>query len=492
MTKLNELTMIEALSGLENKEFTAVELVNAYFEAMDATKELNAYITETREIALKQAEESDARRAAGNALPLDGVPIALKDLFCTKGVKTTAASKMLENFVPEYESTVSQKLADAGSILLGKVSNDEFAMGGSNKTSYFGPVTNPWKDKTRADAHIVPGGSSGGSAAVVASFAACASTGTDTGGSIRQPASFCGVVGMKPTYGRCSRWGVVAFASSLDQAGAFGRTVADTAKLLENMMGFDEKDSTSVDLPVPDLSAMVGQDIAGMKIGIPKEYRLDTVPAEIKSAWDKSADLLKEQGAEIVEISLPHTKYAVSTYYIVAPAEASANLARYDGVRYSHRTAENVTSLDDMYQKTRAEGFGEEVRRRILVGTYVLSAGYYDAYYTKAQKVRTLISNDFKTAFETVDAILTPTAPTTAFAVEDALTPVEMYMGDVFTIPTSMAGLPGISVPVAKAENGLPIGMQLIGKAFDEETVIKVADALERVAGFELTPDMRG
>ena len=484
--------MIEALKGLENKEFTAVELVNSYFEAMDATKELNAYITETREIALKQAEESDARRTAGNELPLDGIPMALKDLFCTKGVRTTASSKMLENFIPEYESTVSEKLADAGMIMLGKVSNDEYAMGSSNKTSYFGPVTNPWKDKTRMDAHIVPGGSSGGSAAAVASFAACVATGTDTGGSIRQPASFCGIVGMKPTYGRCSRWGIISYASSLDQAGAFGRTVADTAKLLENMMGFDVKDSTSVDIAVPNLSAMVGQDIAGMKIGIPSEYRSDDVSEEIKSAWDKTADLLKEQGAEIVEISLPHTKYAVSAYYIVAPAEASANLSRYDGVRYGHRTAEDVSSLDDMYSKTRAEGFGEEVRRRILVGAYVLSAGYYDAYYTKAQRVRTLISNDFKKVFETVDAILTPVAPTTAFALEDELSSVEMFLGDVFTIPTSMAGLPGISVPVAKAENGLPIGMQLIGKAFDEETVIKVADALERVAGFELTPDVRG
>ncbi|MCV6599479.1 MAG: Asp-tRNA(Asn)/Glu-tRNA(Gln) amidotransferase subunit GatA [Alphaproteobacteria bacterium] len=490
--KLNELTMIDALKGLENKDFTAVELVKAYFDAMDATKELNSYITETRDVALKQAEESDKRRAEGKALPMDGLPIAMKDLFCTKGIKTTAASRMLENFVPEYESTVSQNLADAGVVLLGKVSNDEYAMGGSNKTSYFGPVMNPWKDKTRTDAHIVPGGSSGGSAAAVASFAAIGATGTDTGGSIRQPASFTGIVGMKPTYGRCSRWGVVAFASSLDQSGAMCRTVADTALMLENMMGFDPKDSTSVNLPVPNLSAMIGQDIAGMKIGIPAEYRSDNMSTEIKSAWDKAAELLKKQGAEIIDISLPHTKYAVSTYYIVAPAEASANLARYDGVRYGHRTEEKVSSLDDMYAKTRAEGFGEEVRRRILVGTYVLSAGYYDAYYTKAQKVRTLISQDFKEAFEKVDAILTPVTPTTAYAIEDELSPVEMYMGDVFTIPTSMAGLPGISVPVAKAENGLPIGVQLIGKAFDEETVIKVADALERVAGFELTPDIRG
>jgi len=490
--KLNELTLVEALKGLENKEFTSVDLVKACFDAMDNTKELNMFITETRENALKQAEESDKRRAEGKALPLDGIPIAHKDMFCTKGIKTTASSKMLGEFVPEYESTVSQKLLDAGVIVLGKVSCDEFAMGGSNKTSYFGPVGNPWKDKTRLDAHIVPGGSSGGSAAVVSSYTAFGATGTDTGGSIRQPAAFCGIVGMKPTYGRCSRWGVVAFASSLDQAGMFGRTVADTAKLMENIMGFDPKDSTSVNMPVPNLSAMIGQDIKGMKVGIPAEYRLDTVPEEIKTAWDEAAEMLKSAGAEIIDISLPYTKYAVSTYYIVAPAEASANLARYDGVRYTYRTKEKVDSLDDMYSKTRAEAFGDEVRRRILMGTYVLSSGYYDAYYTKAQKVRTLIANDFKSAFEKVDVILTPTAPSTAFALDDELSVVDMYMCDVFTIPTSMAGLPGINVPVKKASNGLPIGMQLIGKAFDEETVIKAADALERTAGFELTPDVRG
>ncbi len=416
---------------------------------------------------------------------MDGIPIAVKDLFCTEGVPTTAASHILEGFAPTYESTVSRQLRDGGAVMLGKTNLDEFAMGSSNTTSWFGPVKNPWGPKDGRE--LVPGGSSGGSAAAVAARLCLAATGTDTGGSIRQPASFCGIVGLKPTYGRCSRWGIVAFASSLDQAGPMTRTVRDAAIMLGVMAGHDPADSTSMPLPVPDFEAAVGRDIRGLKIGVPKEYRIDGMAAEIDAMWRQGEAWLRDAGAEIVEVSLPHTRYALATYYIIAPAEASSNLARYDGVRFGLRVP--GATLDEMYQNTRGEGFGAEVRRRILIGTYVLSAGYYDAYYLKAQKVRTLIARDFAQAFERVDVILTPTAPSDAFAIgEKTDDPITMYLNDVFTVPTSLAGLPGISVPVGLSARGLPLGLQLIGRPFDEETVLRAAAALERAAGFEAGP----
>jgi aspartyl-tRNA(Asn)/glutamyl-tRNA(Gln) amidotransferase subunit A len=485
MTNLTDLTLASAREGLANKDFSARELVDAHIDAMARHKGLNAFITETPELAQAQADAADARIAKDEALPMDGLPIAMKDLFCTEGVRTTAASRILENFVPTYESTVSQNLKNAGAISLGKANLDEFAMGSSNETSYFGAVANPWK-RSGDDATLVPGGSSGGSAAAVAGRMALAATGTDTGGSIRQPAAFTGIVGLKPTYGRCSRWGVVAFASSLDQAGPMTRTVEDAALMLQYMAGHDPKDSTSAPRDLPDFTAAMTGDIRGLKVGIPKEYRPDGLNAEIQALWDQGIAWLKDAGAEPVEISLPHTKYALATYYIVAPAEASSNLARYDGVRFGLR--EDAHDLDELYRLTRAKGFGEEVQRRILIGTYALSAGYYDAYYLKAQQVRNLIAQDFTNAFNDVDVILTPTAPSAAFAAGETHDPVTMYLNDVFTVPTSLAGLPGISVPAGLSSNGLPLGLQLIGRAFDEETVLNVAEVLEKSADFTAKP----
>ena len=488
--ELTHLTIAEALDGLAAGTFSARELTQAHLDAMAAGKALNAYITETPEQALAMADASDARRAEGKALPLDGVPVAVKDLFCTKGVLTTAGSHILDGYTPPYESTVTANLWASGAVMLGKTNMDEFAMGSSNLTSYHGAVTNPWHPQGD-EAPYVPGGSSGGSAAAVAAALAPGSLGTDTGGSIRQPASFCGIVGMKPTYGRCSRWGTVAFASSLDQAGPFARTVRDSALLLGAIAGFDPKDSTSVDCPVPDYADGLSGDVRGMKIGIPAEYRPAELPADISDLWDKGVAGLKDAGAEIVEISLPHTKYALPTYYIVAPAEASSNLARYDGVRYGLRV--EADDLVDMYEGTRGEGFGAEVRRRVLIGTYVLSAGYYDAYYNKARRVRTLIAQDFSKAFEQVDAILTPTAPSEAFRQDAPMDdPIKMYLNDVFTVPASLAGLPGISVPAGLSADGMPLGLQVLGKPFDEPTVFQVGEAIERAAGFDPLGAVRG
>jgi aspartyl-tRNA(Asn)/glutamyl-tRNA(Gln) amidotransferase subunit A len=485
-SRLTDLSVAEAGEGLRTGAFSSVELTRSLLDAIERARDANAFITVTPEIALERAAASDARRAEGTAAgPLDGIPIAIKDLFCTEGVLTTAGSHILDGFVPTYESTVSAKLRAAGAVMLGKTNLDEFAMGSSNVTSFYGPVKNPWGPKDGKD--LVPGGSSGGSAAAVAGRLSLAATGTDTGGSIRQPASFCGIVGMKPTYGRCSRWGIVAFASSLDQAGPMAGTVRDTAIMLGAMAGHDPKDSTSAPVAVPDFEAALTGDIRGLRVGIPKEYRIDGMAGEIDALWRQGVDWLEAAGAETIEVSLPHTRYALATYYIVAPAEASSNLARYDGVRYGLRVAGDT--LDEMYENTRGEGFGAEVRRRILIGTYVLSAGYYDAYYLKAQKVRTLIARDFSRAFETVDVILTPTAPSDAFAIGDKMDdPITMYLNDVFTVPTSLAGLPGISVPVGLSARGLPLGLQLIGRAFDEETVLRTAGVLEQAAGFDVRP----
>ena len=490
MTNLLDLTLAEARDALKAKKISSVELTGAYNQAIEAQNpKLNAYITTTQEQALEMAKQADSRIAKGEAGALEGLPVAIKDLFCTKGVKTTAASKILHNFVPQYESTVTQKLWDAGAVMLGKTNLDEFAMGSSNTTSYFGNVINPWK-RSGDSADLVPGGSSGGSAAAVAARLCLAATGTDTGGSIRQPAAFCGIVGIKPTYGRCSRWGTVAFASSLDQAGMFARTVKDAAITLKAICGHDAKDSTSSLNAVPDFEAVVNAGVKGKRIGVPKEYRMDGMNAEIAALWDKGIQWLKEAGAEVVEVSLPHTHYALPTYYIIAPAEASSNLARYDGVRYGLRAAGDNMPLQDMYYKTRAEGFGAEVKRRIMIGAYVLSAGYYDAYYKKAQRVRALIARDFQIAFESVDAILTPTAPSAAFAIGEKMEdPLAMYLNDVFTVPASLAGLPGISLPAGLDKNGLPLGLQIIGRSFDEETVFKVAGALEQAAGFTSKPE---
>ncbi|MTJ84311.1 MAG: Asp-tRNA(Asn)/Glu-tRNA(Gln) amidotransferase subunit GatA [Telmatospirillum sp.] len=487
MTELTKLSMAEARAGLRAKHFTAVALATAHLDRIAAHRDLNAFVTETPDLAIERAKAADARLAAGQAGAMEGLPIAVKDLFCTEGVRSTASSRILENFVPPYESTVSGKLKAAGAVMLGKTSLDEFAMGSSNMTSAFGPVINPWKRASDPSVQLVPGGSSGGSAAAVAARLALGATGTDTGGSIRQPASFCGLVGVKPTYGRCSRWGIVAFASSLDQAGPMTRTVRDAAIMLGSMVGYDPKDSTSANVPVPDFEAALTGDIRGLKIGIPQEYRPDGLSAEISKLWEDGIAMLRDAGATPVEISLPHTKYALATYYIVAPAECSSNLARYDGVRYGKRV--EGKTLDEMYARSRAAGFGTEVRRRILIGTYVLSAGYYDAYYIKAQKVRRLIADDFAKAFETVDAILTPTAPSAAFGLgETDDNPITMWLNDIFTIPTSMAGLPGLSVPTGLSSEGLPLGLQLIGRPFDEETILKVAHVMERAAGFTAVP----
>ena len=486
MSALTDLTLAAARAGLQRKTFSARELTEAHIAAMTAARPLNAFISETPECALAMADASDARRQRGEALPLDGLPLAIKDVFCTAGVRTTAASRILGNFTPPYESTITARLWEAGAVMLGKTNLDEFAMGSANVTSAFGKVENPWR--RRGDNRpLVPGGSSGGSAAAVAARVALAAIGTDTGGSIRQPASFCGIVGLKPTYGRCSRWGIVAFASSLDQAGPMTRTVEDAALMLQVMAGHDPRDSTSAPRPVPDFTAALGGGIRGLRIGIPREYRVDGMPAEIETLWQKGVEWLRAAGAEPVEISLPMTRYALPAYYIIAPAEASSNLARYDGVRFGLRVAGD--SLDAMYENTRAEGFGAEVRRRILIGTYVLSAGYYDAYYLKAQKVRGLIARDFDAAFTRCDAILTPTTPTAAFAIGERMDdPIAMYLNDIFTVPVNLAGLPGLSVPVGLGGEGLPLGLHVIGRAFDEETVLRVGAAIERAADFKARP----
>jgi aspartyl-tRNA(Asn)/glutamyl-tRNA(Gln) amidotransferase subunit A len=486
MSALTDLTIAEARDGLKARKLSAHELAAAHVAAMDGAKDLNAYITPTPELALEMAQQSDARLAGGQGRPLEGIPLAIKDLFCTKGTRTTAASRILENFVPPYESTVSQNLWDAGAVMLGKTNLDEFAMGSSNMTSAYGGVRNPWR-RRGDDRPLVPGGSSGGSAAAVAARIAMGATATDTGGSIRQPAAFCGVVGIKPTYGRCSRWGIVAFASSLDQAGPITRDVRDAAIMLRAMASHDHKDSTSVPREVPDYEAALGRSIKGLRFGIPREYRLDGMSPEIERLWQQGIAWLKEAGAEPVEISLPHTKYALPTYYIVAPAEASSNLARYDGVRFGLRVPGN--SIEELYENTRGQGFGAEVRRRILIGTYVLSAGYYDAYYLKAQKVRALIARDFTEAYRQCDVILTPTAPSAAFAMGEKMDdPVAMYLNDVFTVTVNLAGLPGISLPAGLSADGLPLGLQLIGRAFDEETLFTVSHVLERAAGFTARP----
>jgi aspartyl-tRNA(Asn)/glutamyl-tRNA(Gln) amidotransferase subunit A len=485
MTDLTALTIASARAKLKAKEISALELTEAYIKAVEAARGLNAYIVETPDQARAMAKASDARLAKGEGGALEGIPLGIKDLFATKGVHTQACSHILDGFKPTYESTVTSNLWAAGAVMLGKLNMDEFAMGSSNETSYYGSVTNPWRRKN-SNAALVPGGSSGGSASAVAAHICAAATATDTGGSIRQPAAFTGTVGIKPTYGRVSRWGVVAFASSLDQAGPIARDVRDTAIMLKAMASVDPKDTTSVDRPVPDYEAVIGKPIKGLRIGIPKEYRADGIPAEINALWDKGAQWLKEQGAEIVEISLPHTKYALPAYYIVAPAEASSNLARYDGVRYGLRVPGD--DLIDTYERTRAAGFGKEVQRRIMIGTYVLSAGYYDAYYVRAQKVRTLIKQDFDKAWSKVDVILTPATPSPAFAPGEITDPVQMYLNDVFTVTVNMAGLPGIAVPAGLSESGLPLGLQLIGKPFDEETLFQTAAAIEQAAGGFVAP----
>ena len=483
MSELTSLSLAAARDGLAKKDFSAVELADAHLLAIEKARALNAYVLETPERATAMAKASDARIAAGKAGPLEGIPLAIKDLFATEGVRTSACSRILDNFVPTYESTVTAQLWRDGAVLLGKTNNDEFAMGSSNETSVCGPVISPWRRKG-SNTPLVPGGSSGGSAAAVAAHLCLGATGTDTGGSIRQPAAFTGTVGIKPTYGRCSRWGIVAFASSLDQAGPFARTVRDTAILLRSMAGNDTKDTTCADVAVPDYEAALGKSLKGLRVGIPKEYRIDGMHAEIESLWEQGRAWLKAAGAELVEVSLPHTKYALPAYYIVAPAEASSNLARYDGVRYGLRVP--GADIRDMYEKTRAEGFGEEVRRRVMIGTYVLSAGYYDAYYLRAQKVRTLIKRDFEEAFKSgVHAMLTPATPSAAFGIGEKgqADPVEMYLNDVFTVTVNMAGLPGIAVPAGLDAHGLPLGLQLIGRPFDEETLFAAAHVIEQAAG---------
>ena len=483
MTDLTTLTIAGLRDGIARRDFTAREVAEAYTIAVAAARMLNAYTVETPEDALAAADAADAGQATGS---LAGIPLGIKDLFATSGVETTAGSRILTGFKPRYESTVTANLRRAGAGMLGKLNMDEFAMGSSNETSAYGPVISPWKRNDGGNAALTPGGSSGGSAAAVAARIAPGVTGTDTGGSIRQPAAFTGICGIKPTYGRCSRWGIVSFASSLDQAGPMARDVRDCAILLEAMAGFDPKDSTSLDLPVPQWEAHLSSDLKGKRVGIPREYRIEGVPRDIDALWDQGIEWLRDAGAEIVEISLPHTKYALPTYYIIAPAEASSNLARYDGVRYGLRV-EGVKTLDDMYAATRAEGFGEEVKRRIMIGTYVLSAGYYDAYYLRAQKVRTLIKRDFELAFQAgVDAILTPATPSSAFGIADedlASDPVKMYLNDIFTVTVNMAGLPGIAVPGGLDRKGLPLGLQLIGKPFEEETLFKTAHVIEQAAG---------
>ena len=481
MTDLTDLTIKDSLTKLKAKEISPVDLTDAYIKKMQNNSKYNAYVTTTTEQALAQAKVAEQHYMNGTNRPLEGIALGIKDLFCTKGIRTTACSHIIDNFVPQYESTVTQNLLNDGALFLGKLNLDEFAMGGSNETSCFGPVVNPWSKEVK----LVAGGSSGGSAAAVAAKMCAAATGTDTGGSIREPSAFCGVTGIKPTYGRCSRYGIVAFASSLDQAGPICKDVTDCALLLNSMAGYDAKDSTSSQVSVPDFSSFIGQDIKGLKVGIPVEYRVDGMNKEVAAYWDKAAEMLKENGAEIISVNLPHTKYALPTYYVIAPAEASSNLARYDGVRYGNRVDGN--GLDELYINTRTSGFGKEVKRRILIGTYVLSAGYYDAYYLKAQKVRRLIKNDFDEAFKKCDIILTPTSPIEPFAIGDKKmleNPINMYLNDVFTVSVNLAGLPAMSLPIGLSSNGLPLGMQLIGKPFDEGTIFKTAYQLERSANF--------
>ncbi len=491
MSDVTDLGIAALRDGVRAGTFSAREVADAFIVKVSRAKALNAFIVETPDHAIAAAKEADAARAAGETLkPLAGVPIGMKDLFATKGVQTTAASHILEGFKPVYESTVSQKLWDAGAGMLGKLNMDQFAMGSSNETSYFGNVISPWRRGPGDNAPLAPGGSSGGSSAAIAARIVPGATGTDTGGSIRQPAAFTGISGIKPTYGRCSRWGVVAFASSLDQAGPMARDVRDCAILLENMAGFDPKDSTSLDMAVPKWEHNLSGDLRGKKVGIPAEYMMDGTPPEIAALWQQGIDWVRDAGAEIVEVSLPHTKYALPAYYIIAPAEASSNLARYDGVRYGLRELAEGQNLQDMYAATRAAGFGDEVKRRILIGTYVLSAGFYDAYYTQAQKVRTLISQDFERAWDYCDLLLTPTAPSAAFALgEKSDDPLAMYLNDVFTVPSSLAGLPAMSVPGGVDKSGLPLGLQIIGKPFDEQGVLNAGLAIEERAGFKARPD---
>ncbi len=490
MSDITDMGVAALRDGVRTGSFSAREVADAFIAKVSKAKALNAFLVETPDHAIAAATAADAARAAGEALkPLAGVPIGMKDLFCTKGVPTTAASLILEGFTPQYESTVSANLFAAGAGMLGKLNMDQFAMGSSNETSAFGNVISPWRRSDGGNAPLAPGGSSGGSSAAVSARLCPGATGTDTGGSIRQPAAFVGISGIKPTYGRCSRWGVVAFASSLDQAGPMARDVRDCAILLEAMAGFDAKDATSLDLPVPQWEAGLNSSMAGKRIGIPKEYRVDNMPAEIDALWQQGIDWLKDAGAEIVEVSLPHTKYALPAYYIIAPAEASSNLARYDGVRYGLRDLPEGANLQDMYAATRAAGFGDEVKRRIMIGTYVLSAGFYDAYFTQASKVRTLIARDFDRAFEVCDYLLTPTAPSAAFALgEKSADPIAMYLNDVFTVPSSLAGLPAMSVPGGLDKAGLPLGLQIIGRALDEQGVLNACLALEERAGFVARP----
>ncbi|MAB10632.1 Asp-tRNA(Asn)/Glu-tRNA(Gln) amidotransferase subunit GatA [Hyphomonas sp.] len=487
MTDLTKLTLADALDGLKAKKFSSREITQDFIQSIEASRVINAYVVETPEKALEMADLADARLAKGEGGKLEGAPLGVKDLYCTKGVRTTACSNILGEFTPTYESTVTQNLWDEGAVMLGKLNMDEFAMGSSNETSRFGPPINPWR-RQGDNAGLTPGGSSGGSAAAVSGDLCLAATASDTGGSIRQPAAFTGTVGIKPTYGRASRWGMVAFASSLDQAGPIAKTVEDSAILLDVMCSHDPKDSTSLKADQPDWRAEVSKGVKGMRIGIPKEYRMDGMSEEIDALWNKGIEWLKAAGAEIVDISLPHTKYALPAYYIVAPAEASSNLARYDGMRYGARVdGENLTAT---YEATRADGFGREVQRRLMIGTYVLSSGYYDAYYLRAQKVRTKILHDFVDAFESCDAILTPTCPSAAFAFgEKSGDPVEMYLNDVFTVTTNLAGLPGISVPAGLSSDGLPLGLQVIGKALDESACFRVGGELERAAGFVARPE---
>jgi aspartyl-tRNA(Asn)/glutamyl-tRNA(Gln) amidotransferase subunit A len=484
MSELTKLTISEAVEGLKNKKFSSTELTSAFIKNIEQNRHLNAFITESFDVALDQAKKSDEKIAQGKAGKIEGIPLGIKDLFCTKNIRTTSASKMLENFIPTYESTVSQKLLDDGAVFLGKLNMDEFAMGSANTNSYFGAVINPYK-KNGSNEDLVPGGSSGGSAAAVAANLCLGATGSDTGGSIRQPASFTNTVGIKPTYGRCSRYGMIAFASSLDQAGIFAKNVADSALLLEIISGYDSKDSTSSNLAVPNFSALLNSDLKGKKIGIPKEYMVEGTDSEITELWKKGREILQKSGAEIVEISLPHTEYAAAVYYVLASAECSSNLARFDGVRYGFRAAGENLNLEEMYEKTRAQGFGNEVKRRILTGTYVLSAGYFDAYYKKAQRVRNLILQDFVEAFKKVDAILTPTTPSPAFSIKESKEignsdPVKMYLNDIFTIPVNLAGLPAISVPAGFSKDGLPLGLQIISRHFDEQTAFDAALAIEK------------
>jgi len=488
MSDLTRLTLSAAISGLKNRTFSSVELTQAFLSRIEAANPtLNAFIEVTAERALTMARASDDRLAAGNGGVLEGAPLGIKDLFCTQGVQTTAGSNMLRGFVPPYESTVTANLWRDGAVMLGKLNMDEFAMGSSNETSAFGPVVNPWKSASSED-NLTPGGSSGGSASAVAADLCLAATASDTGGSIRQPAAFTGTVGIKPTYGRASRYGMVAFASSLDQAGPIAKSVEDAALLLQSMCSFDVKDSTSLDVPTPDWTAFVGKSVKGLRIGVPSEYVVDGMPEEMSRIWSDGIAWLKDAGCEIVHISLPHTRYALPTYYIVAPAEASSNLARYDGMRFGHR-AEGPTNLNDLYETSRAEGFGKEVQRRLTIGAYVLSAGFYDAFYVKALKVRRRIAEDFDNVWDRVDAILTPSTPSAAFALGDKqMDPIKMYLNDVFTVTTNLAGLPGISVPAGLDAQGLPLGLQVIGKALDEATVFQVAAALERAAGFSARP----